>query len=76
MSDQDHLHEDYSELDEGYFQDGGIEALPAAVTTDIEGGKTCGIPAVGPVELAATEDELIQGLAVMKTAVVEQSHKI
>ena len=63
-------------LDEGDFQDGGIEALPAAVTIDIEGGKTCGIPAVGPVELAATEDELIQGSAIMKTVVIEQSHKI
>lgn len=64
------------ELNEGHFQDGGIEALPAAVTTDIEGGKTCGIPAVGPVDLTATEDELIQGSAIVKTVVVEQSHKI
>lgn len=66
----------YLELSEGYSQDGVAEELPAVVVTDIEGGKPRGIQTSESVNSEGREDGLMQGPAIMKTVVVEQSHKV
>ena len=76
LSDKDPFNRDYVELNEGNFQNEGVVTLPAAVATDIEGGKPRGIQASGPEDLEAKGDELTQRPAIMKTVVVEQSHNV
>lgn len=70
-SDQDPFDGMYLELSEGCSQDGAAEELPAAVVTDIEGGKPRGIQTSESVNSEGREDGLMQGLAIMKTVVVE-----
>ena len=76
LSEQDlSVNGNYLELGESSSHDGGIRTPPTAVTTDIEGGKPCDIHDFAPMDLELEEEELGQRPAIMKTVVVEQSHK-
>ena len=61
LSDNGPFNRDYIELSKGYLQNRGVVTLPAAVATDIEGGKPRGNQASGPEDLEAKGDELTQG---------------
>ena len=75
-SDQDPFNREYFELSEGYSQKAVFEGLPAAVATDIEGGKSHGIQDTGPLGSESIEDEILPRQAIVKTVVVEQSRKM
>ena len=75
LSDQGYLNGEYLELNEGISHSAGIEAPPTAIVTDIEGGLPYEIRDMAPAELGVTQDESIQGPAIMKTVVIEQSCK-
>ena len=76
LGDKDPFNRDYVELSEGYLQNPGVVALPAAVATDIEGGKPRSIQTSGPEDLEAKRDDLTERPAILKTVVVEQSHNV
>ena len=76
LSDQNPLDGVYLELGEGNSQDGGNQVFPAAVATDIEGGKPRGTQADIPGNLKAKEDEFTRGPGIMKTVVVELFHDV
>ena len=75
-SKQSLFNEEHQELSGSNLHNEGIEALPAAVTTDIEGGNLRGIQATRSSDLEGKQDEVLQRSAILKTVVIEQSHKV
>lgn len=74
LGDQRPLNKASLELTERYLH-GGVDAMPAAVITDIEGGQAQSISELNPLDLTGGERVLVQGSAIMKTVKLEQSSR-
>lgn len=73
----DTFNEEHLQLSENDSQIDSIETLPAAVTTDIEGGIPRGVQAAPCVRLEGKQsEETNQSSTILKTVVVEQSYEV